>query len=135
MANYRYFEYFNPNPQPAKERGDCSIRSICAATGLSWMEVFDEMVEVARKNYDVLESMDTIIEVIENHGFIPYKVTVKRGSRRPTMQELIRKYPGKIIYGQCANHVMCARGGKVRDIWDSSERPLYKYWLKEDTNE
>ena len=44
----KYFEYFQPNPKENKTT-DCTIRAICAVTGLSWYEVFDKVVAEARK--------------------------------------------------------------------------------------
>ena len=131
-ATYKYFYYFNPNPIKTRETGDCSIRSLCVATNKSWLDVYDKLASIGRKNFTVMSDMGNIKEFLEDEGFTPCKVTVKKGSRRPTMRELIKQYPGKIIFGQCSSHVMCARNGKVMDIWDSSLRPLYKYWLKEE---
>lgn len=132
MTNYKYFSYFNPNPDPVKDAGDCTIRAMCAATGESWLEVFDEMAMIARRNFNIIAEMETVGDFLDNHGFTPCKVTIKRGQKRPTMQTLIRQFPGKIIVGQSAHHVLCARKGKVLDRWDSSQRPLYKYWLKDE---
>lgn len=129
MANYKYFRYFNPNPS-LKEKGDCIIRALCAACDKDWITVYDSVVYMARKQYTMPDDMDIVKQFLEEEGFVPYKVTVKKGSRRPTMQKLIREYPGKTIVGQCASHIMCAKNGKVMDLWDSSDRPLYRYWVK-----
>lgn len=129
----KYYEYFNPNPEPGTgiyTKGDCSIRACCVATGKSWLEVFDDLTAMARKTFNITGETKTVAGYIESEGFTPYKVTVKKGSKRPTMKSLIKENPGKIIVGLCAHHFMCARGGKVLDVWDSSERPLYKYWMK-----
>ena len=132
MTNYKYYHYFNPNPKSVKEGEDCTIRALCAATGKSWLEIFDAMAVIARRNYDIIACMDTVSEFLDEHGFTACKISVKRGQKRPTMQTLIRQHPNMIIVGECAHHVMCARGGKVLDRWDSSTRPLYKYWIKEE---
>lgn len=129
----KYYEFFEPNPSVAmgqKGKGDCTIRALCAATGKTWLEVFDELVKIARERFDEVNALTVVIEYAERLGFMPCKVTVKKGTKRPTMKTLIQKYPGKIIIGQCAGHMMCAVGGVVRDRWDSSEKPLYKYWVK-----
>ena len=130
MTNYKYYKYFQPNPDSAKEKDDCVIRALCIATGKTWLQVFDELVPIARRTFDVIESIDVVVTYLEKQHFTVCKVSVKKGQKRPTMQKLIRDYPNKIIVGQCANHVMCAKDGKVMDIWDSSDRPLYRYWIK-----
>lgn len=130
MTTYKYFRYFQPNPDKVKEKDDCVIRALCAATGKTWEQVFDELVILARKNHDVIESIDIVLEYLEKQNFTLCKVNVKKGKKRPTMQKIIRENPGYTLVGQCANHVMAAKGGLVMDLWDSSDRPLYRYWMK-----
>lgn len=134
MANYKYFQYFQPNPDPATNRGDCVIRAFCAACQEDWLAIFDELVILARKRYTILNDMDVVKEFLDNHGFTPCTISVRNGKKRPTMQTLIKQYPNHIIIGRCSKHIICARGGKVRDLWDSSQRPLYKYWIKQESN-
>jgi len=130
MANYKYFHYFQPNPDKTKEKGDCAIRTLCAATDKDWLTIYDKLTAIGREIYDVPISMDAIAIFLENENFTPYKISLKKGQKRPTMQTLIKKYPRKIIVGRSTHHISCARNGKVMDLWDSSSRPLYKYWLK-----
>lgn len=131
----RYFRYFNPNPSKSDRMNDCSIRALCVALDEDWLTVFDELAGIARCHYTMLNDMENIVSVLEAHGFAPYKIVAKKGVRRPTMQDLIKQYPNKIIFGHCrsyGSHVMCARKGLVMDTWDSSARPLYKYWMKDE---
>ena len=99
----KYFDFFDLNPSPDKGKNDCSVRAICAATGKSWIEVFDLLVNAARKNCAMPNSADTIAEVLDNEGFSPCSITVKKGMRRPTMRSLMGQYPDKIIVGRCAH--------------------------------
>lgn len=133
MTNLTYYRYFQPNPDIVNDKGDCAIRALCAATDEDWLSVFDDLVVLARKHYTILNDMDVLAEYLEARGFTPCKVSVKKGTKRPTMRDLIRKYPGYIIVGRCSKHIMCATKGKVKDSWDSSLRPLYKYWIKPET--
>ena len=130
MTNYKYFQYFQPNPDKTKNKGDCTIRALCAATNKDWVTVFDSLVYMARKQYDMPNSMDVVIGFLEAEGFVKQTISVKKGQHRPTMQTLIKKHPKTILFGRCAHHVNCAKGGKVLDLWDTSEMPLYAYWIK-----
>jgi len=45
---------YNPNPIPGKRVGDCAIRACCKATGRTWNEVFDDLVQIAYRQKDVV---------------------------------------------------------------------------------
>ena len=129
MTDYRYYQYYQPNPDPAKAKGDCVIRALCAATESEWIDVFDQLTYIARNTYDIPNGKDCFTTFLANHQFTQYKVTNKKGTKRPTMKSLIKQYPDKIIVGHCSHHLTCARDGKVRDTWDTTEKPLYSYWM------
>ena len=126
-----FYEFYNANPK-GKRAEDCGIRMLSLALGISWDETVDLLVPKAHKYKDAPESTKCIVAVLEEHGFIPMKVDVRKGFGRPTMCHIIKERPGYIIVGLCAHHFTCAKDGKVRDIWDSSTRPLYKYWIKKE---
>lgn len=130
MTNYKYFRFYQPNPDKTKDKGDCAIRALCAATGKSWLDVFDALVASARKRFCLPNDMDNIAGFLETEGFTPCNIHPKKGQKRPTMKDLLKRHPNTVLVGRCAHHVLCARDGKVMDTWDSSERPLYKYWIK-----
>jgi hypothetical protein len=49
----KYYKYYNPNPEGHEDACDCVIRALCAATGLSWYEVYDKCCEIG-KEYGVM---------------------------------------------------------------------------------
>ena len=49
----KYYKYFNPNPEGHEDACDCVVRALCAATGLSWYEVYDKCCEIG-KEYGVM---------------------------------------------------------------------------------
>lgn len=125
-----FFEYHNENPK-GKHTGDCSVRCLATALGITWDEAVDVACEMAHRTKIEPFGRQMTGRVLEEHGFISMKIELENG-RRPTMKTLLKKYKGYIIVGLIAGHEMCARNGKVKDIWDSSERPLYKYWIKKE---
>lgn len=124
----KYYEFFNANPT-GKEIGDCSIRAVAVALNKSWLESFDLLAAKAREMYYEMSEPEVMAEVLKDHGFEQKKVSVKRGTKRPTLVKLIKENPDSVIVGQIANHFAAARNGKVKDLWNSSERALYRYWI------
>ena len=128
-ASTKYYEFYNANPK-GKRAEDCGVRAVALALGVSWDEAIDLLVAKAHKYKDAPESDKCVRAVIEENGFVPMKVDVRFGNTRPTMCEVIEMYKGYVIVGAIAHHYMAATDGKVKDIWNSSERPLYKFWIK-----
>ena len=125
----KFFQFTNVNPT-GEEKGDCALRALAVALGISWMEAFDMMVATARPMYLMPNEVEVIDKILTEHGF--KAMTVHRGKKRPTLTSLIKEYPNHIIVGRIAHHMATAKDGKVRDLWNSSERSLYKYWIKEE---
>lgn len=126
----KFYEFFNCNPK-GLETGDCSVRCLATALGITWDEAVDMTCEVAHETKLAPFDREMVTMILERHGFVPMKIVLEKG-KRPTMRTLLPKYDGYVIVGKIANHIMCAKGGKVRDTWNSSERPLYKYWIKKE---
>lgn len=133
ITNYtkatKYYQFFNANPT-GEEVGDCSVRCVAVALNVSWLEAYDMMAAKAREMYRIMNEPPVVGAVLKDNGFKEMKVSVKKGSKRPTLMQLIKGNPNSIIVGQIASHFATARGGKVRDLWNSSERSLYRYWIK-----
>lgn len=127
----KFYQFFNANPT-GKEIGDCSIRAVAVALNVSWLEAFDLQTAKARILYGEMSEPEVVGEVLKEHGFEEKKVSNRKGTKRPTLVTLIKENPNCIIVGQIANHFAAVRDGKVRDLWNSSERSLYKYWIKKE---
>lgn len=124
----KFYEFYNCNPK-GLETGDCSVRCLATALGITWDEAVDMTCKVAHETGLAPFDREMVALILERNGFVPMKIKLENG-KRPTMRTLLPKYQGHIIVGKIAHHIMCAKDGKVRDIWNSSERPLYKYWVK-----
>jgi len=124
---FKNFEYFQPNIHKC---GDCHIRCICAATGKSWLEVFDGMVESARRNQWNLGLTENITDYLSSLGFEWHAVKPKRGESRPTVAEFAEQHKNDAYVMRVSNHVVGGTNGKYADIWDCGYKSLYGYWIK-----
>ena len=127
--------YVKYNPNDKKNRaGDCVIRALCKALDKSWLEVFDLLVEEARKQQDVPNSREVYEQVLLNHGFVYNKISNARGTRRPRVSEMAKQATSPIVMN-VANHVVTACDGKYYDLWDSGNKCLYGYYTKGECHE
>lgn len=64
--------YYNSNPLE-KRVGDCAIRACCKATGRTWNEVFDDLVQIAYRQKDVLSANKVWGEYLADNGYVRYE--------------------------------------------------------------
>lgn len=121
-------KYYNPNPSKKDNRADCVIRAICKATGKDWLTVFDELTEISREVFDVPNSNNVWKEYMNRYGFIKHKITIKKGSTRPTVMGFAEKNKKGIYILHVANHLVCSYDGYYFDTWDSGYKSLYEYF-------
>lgn len=124
---YENFEYFQPNK---RECGDCSIRSICAAEGMDWFDVFDGLSKSARANQWMMGIRENITDFVATLGYEWHPITPKRGERRPTVAAFAKSHPDDVYIMLIAGHAVGGKYGKYMDIWDCGYKSLYGYWLK-----
>ena len=131
------FIYFNNNPTVRyKKNGtpcrwhkcDCSIRAICAATGKSWLEIFDLLTAVGRECFDPFGT-PVVEKAMERIGFVRGKsVQPKRGEKRLTVNDFEKKFKKGTYVLFVANHMVCVKDGDHYDTWDCGSKCVYTYW-------
>lgn len=134
------FRYFNPNPlHDGNKKGwkhvDCTVRSICAATGLTWVEAYKKLCDAGLKRYVMPHDMIAYNEVLKSLGFSRVKSCGKKENIHVKDLAKKSKKERKIYLIKVNNHVVCLKGGDIYDTWDSSECIIQQYWEKEDKAE
>lgn len=120
--------WIRANPNPAKkEVGDCVIRAISIATGKTWMEVFDELCETARSEYDMPSADEVWGLYLYRLGFHPFLLP----NRCPvcmTVREFAQTFQtGTFIIGS-GNHAVAVIDGNWIDSWNSANTIASFFW-------
>ena len=123
------YVHYQPNPC-GRSVGDCSVRAISAALGISWEEAFDILVQFARNMCDMPSSDQVWGAVLRSKGF--YRMSIP--SNCPdcyTVEKFCEDHPqGKYVLG-FGGHVATVINGCLFDSWDSSnEIPIYMWYMK-----
>ena len=107
------------NPNPRKKRvGDCVIRAISIATGMTWREVYAALCFVGWNESDMPSSNEVWGLYLYLLGFDPF---VLQGScpKCVTVREFCKHYPvGTYIIGT-GSHAVSVIDGDYYDTWDS----------------
>ena len=128
---HRNYVYFQPNDKdPKDDYGDCAVRSFCVVEELEWLEAYDKMSAIAREvqcPFNVKYGFEHIMKTL---GYTYYGISNKKGTTRPTVAEFARHNDVTAIL-VVANHYVAIKNKKYYDTWDSGEKKLYGYWVKQ----
>ena len=127
----KYVHFYNANPQNNKT-GDCVIRAISTATGKSWDETLDELVQVAHEVKTVPNNKDCYIKYLEENGFVRCKQPRKDDNTRYRGWEFLDKIKKSdtIVCHIGTRHIVAIKNKKIWDIWDCSNDCVGIYWVK-----
>ena len=136
--NKSHLTYFNPNPlfkepkagkKPKVWRiGDCAVRAVCAATGMSWEAAYLTMSDSAMKAYAPFNTSEGFDQVMIDLGF--KKVSYKKGQKRETANVFAENHPNVTAILNLAGHYVCVKNGEILDTWDCGWKTAYNYWVK-----
>ena len=120
----RWVEY---NSNPLKRRvGDCAIRACCKATGRTWNEVFDDLVQIAYRQKDVLSANKVWGEYLADNGYVRYEPDYPMD-----VYKFCCNFPhGTYVLG-LDGHVVTVVDGRFYDTWNSSEKNVIYFWVRE----
>lgn len=124
-------KYYNPNPFK-KETSDCVIRAMVKGTGKDWDTVYKELFEIGFELKVLPNDKECWEEYLRQNGFTYQKLSIKKGSKRPTVQSFCEKNKKGTFVLRVANHVVTAVDGFFYDLWDSGHMSMYGYWIKEE---
>ena len=123
-----YIEH-NVNPR-GRRTGDCAFRAVAVATGLGWDKAYQGLCETGFQLKTAPNETDAVEAFLLTQGFLIGKIKVRKGEKRPTVEQFASQHPDWYCVLRVANHlVACGRGNYV-DIWDCGDKSVYKYWYK-----
>lgn len=122
------YVYFCNNPKNRCELGDCVIRAISKALGLSWENVYIDLVVEGYLQCDMPNSNKVWGAYLYSKGFtkkpiLDYGYTVK---------DFCEEHPsGTYILGT-GTHAVTVENGSYFDTWQCGDEVIVFYWERED---
>ena len=129
------FVYYQPNDKDLRDNyGDCTVRALSKALECTWLEAFDAMLPICRReqtpnifNVPANKRADLLKEL----GFTYHGVSTKPGTKRPTVRSFACTHPAGTYIANVANHVVAVVNGQYFDTWDCGAKCLYGYYEKQ----
>jgi len=123
------FRSFNPNPRAAKV-GDCAVRAVAKALGISWYEAYTLLVAEGLEQCDMPSANNVWGAVLRKNGFRRAAIPAECPDCY-TVRDFIREYPAGTYVVALKNHVVTVCDGELYDTWNSmDENPIY-FWRRE----
>lgn len=123
------YKYFNNNPC-GRNVGDCSVRAIAKALGLTWEEAYIKIMINGYRMCDMPSSDSVFGSVLRQNGF---KRAIVPNSCPDcyTIADFCKENPEGIFVLGTGGHVVAVVDGNYFDSWDSGQEiPIY-VWYKE----
>lgn len=120
----------NVNPHNRKT-SDCVVRAIAQASGKDYDEVAKDLFdEWMRTGYE-MTSNKTVDAVLAKYGFVQFKKPFKPNGKTYMAREMDELLdPDESCVVRIANHLTCAKGGYLIDLWDCGSKSVYGYYKK-----
>lgn len=124
------WRYYNPNPT-GRMVGDCAVRAVSSALGISWEEAFDLITENGYEMGDMPSSDAVWGAVLRQHGF--YRQAIPNDCPDCySAEDFARENPeGTFVLG-FGGHVATVKNGTILDSWDSSREIPQFVWYRKD---
>ena len=129
MGKRKLYEYYQPNDLDLRDRYyDDPIRALTKVLNMTWVEVYDELVPLARMMQCSVLEKTCYERYLSDKGFIYKGVSNKKGSKRPTVEEFTLDHRTGIYFLNIANHCVASVDGTYYNTWDCGYKSLYGYW-------
>ena len=125
------YVFYNPNPT-ARNVGDCSVRAVAKALGISWEEAYALIAANGYAMGDVMSSNSVWGAVLRQNGF--YRAVIPNTCPDCyTAEDFARDNPKGVFVLGFGDHVATVVDGDIYDTWDSSNLvPVYFWYRKEE---
>jgi len=122
------WKMFNNNPT-GRRVGDCAVRAVSVALGVSWEDAYTMMAANGFSMGDMPSSDSVWGSVLRQKGF--YRKAVPNTCPDCyTAEDFAEDHPKGVYVLGFGGHVATVKDGTIYDSWDSSEQiPVY-YWYK-----
>lgn len=123
-GNHRWYKY-NPNPK-SRNIGDCTLRSYCAAFGISWEKAFDIASRVAKENSSMIQYVSDKV-LVEEFGCTVdenYNKKKVKGKDRITVNNFAMTHPYGTYILHVRQHQVTVKNGEYWDSWDSGDKKV-----------
>lgn len=122
------YKYFNNNPA-GRTVGDCAVRALSVALGISWEEAYTKMAVNGFRMADMPSADSVWGAVLRSAGF--YREGLPNLCPDCyTAEDFCRDNPIGVYVLGFGGHVATVKNGTLYDSWDSSQEIPQYFWTR-----
>ena len=121
---------FQPNPENLST-GDCTVRAICAVTGMDWTSAHAALCELAREMSDMPSTNRVWWAFLKAIGFRQLHL-LDRCPDCFTVEDFANANPAGVYVLGPHEHAVAVINGDWWDSWDSGDTVPTYYFIKEE---
>ena len=120
------YKFVNPNPK-SNIVGDCTVRAVALACGLSWDEAYTGLCDMGFYLKDMPNANRVWGAFLKNMGFV--KSTIPNTCPDCyTIGDFADDHPHGVYVLGTGTHTVAVIDGTIMDSWDSSDEVPVFYW-------
>lgn len=122
------YKYYNPNPRNRNGVGDCTVRAVSKALGISWEAAYIDLVIQGYLLGDMPSSNMVMDSYLKSQGFTKHVIKDTCPEDCYTVSDFADEHPSGIYILGTGTHVVAVDSGTYYDSWPSGdESPIYYY--------
>lgn len=122
----------NVNPKQLKV-GDCVVRALAKASGLSWDEVYLDLCNLGMDMFRMPSDKKVYETWLEQNGFYKQKMPRHEDRTKYSVYELAEElneiYEGYAVVA-IANHMTVVGYGNIYDLWDCGNYKVGNFYVR-----
>lgn len=128
----RTFTWYNHNPY-GKLTGDCVVRSLALAFGVSWEHMYRELASFSIERGLMLNDKQAYELFLAEKGYQKYKQPRKYNNKKYTGIEFCEQLANnkRIIAHIGGHHIVAIINNKIYDTWNCGFKCIGNYWVIE----
>jgi hypothetical protein len=113
-----------------KQSGDCTVRAVAAARGVSYLEAWQQLYVLQGETGQTAFLLSTWLRTHPARFGVVRALSFPavRGRARMTAETFCVAHPTGRFILKMAHHVATVRDGQLLDVWNSSSRCVYAAW-------
>lgn len=119
------YVYENVNPKK-RTVGDCAIRAVAKACGLSWDSAYIELCDMGLHMKNLPNANEVWGAFLKSMGFV--KCSAPTCPECMTVREFTLDHPHGVYVVGTGTHVVAVIDGDYYDIFDSGDEVVAFYW-------
>lgn len=116
----------NPNPAQ-KEVSDCVIRAIAIALNMRWIDVYDDLCDIGRREFNMPSADAVWGKYLYEMGFEPFQLP-KTCPQCVTIEQFAGIFHEGVYIIGTGGHAVAVVNGDYFDSWDSGRETVSFFW-------